>query len=98
LADDELLRVRGDTDSKKLASVIATDIRDGFSVTMRAIGAGAVNNSVKAVAIAQRMIDGAGDVLYLRPEFQDIIMPAGDVTTAIVLYVDILKAEAIGVL
>lgn len=83
-AEETVLWVKGSSSPTALASTIAHGIYDGKKVSLRAIGAGAVNQSVKAVAIAQSYVGARGFVLAMRPGFTDVDMPEGTVT-AIVL-------------
>lgn len=81
-----VLRVAGGTPANELAAAISHGVYDGRSITLRAIGAGAVNQAVKGVAIAQSLVGARGLVLSVRPGFQEVEMPDG-LTTAIVLRV-----------
>ena len=84
--DDVLYRVRATTDAKDLGNKIAYTVRDGKTIILRAIGAQAVHQAVKAGAIARGLLAANGRDLYLAPGFQDVPMPDG-VTTANVLRV-----------
>jgi stage V sporulation protein S len=85
--NEGMLRVKGSTSATALASTIAHGIYEGKAVSLRAIGAAAVNQSVKAVAIAQSYVGAKGKILSMRPGFADVTMPDG-VVTAIVLYIE----------
>lgn len=89
IEDDEMLRVKGSTSATALASTLAHGIYEGRPMTMRAIGAAAINQSMKAVAIAQSYVGARGFILYVRPGFTDVQMPDG-VVTAMIFHV---KAE-----
>jgi stage V sporulation protein S len=84
---DVILRVQGRTNAAKLASAISHAIYDNRNVTLRAIGAGAVNQSVKGVAIAQGFVGPRGFVLHLMPGFTTVTMKDGEDISAIVLKV-----------
>lgn len=84
--EDGILRVKNSSNASKLASAISHAIYDGKKVTLRAIGAGAVNQSVKAIAIAQSYVGPRGIVLYTRPGFATVKMADAEVS-AIVLHV-----------
>lgn len=75
-----LLRVRASSDATRLASAISHALYDGKEVALRAIGAGAVNQSVKALAIAQSYVGPKGLSLTCRPGFVTVQMDDGEVT------------------
>jgi stage V sporulation protein S len=78
--NEKLLKVKGSTSAPSLAATIAHGIYDGNDIVLRAIGAAAVNQAVKAVAIAQSYVGLKGKILHMRPGFTDIEMPDGTVT------------------
>jgi stage V sporulation protein S len=84
--NEVLLRVKNSSPPAQLAAAISHAVYDGKSVTLRAIGAGAVNQGVKAIAIAQGYVGQRGLTLLVRPGFQTVQMPDRDVS-AIVLKV-----------
>lgn len=84
--EDGVLRVSNSSNASKLASAISHAVYDGKKVKLRAIGAGAVNQAVKAIAIAQAYVAPRGIVLYTRPGFTTVKMSDGDIS-AIVLHV-----------
>lgn len=81
---ETVLRVKGSSSATALASAISHGIYDGKKITLRAIGAAAVNQAVKAVAIAQSYVGAKGLTLSMRAGFTDVTMPDG-VVTAIIL-------------
>lgn len=85
-SDEDVLRVSGGTSAHDLAAAISHGIYDGKRPVLRAIGAGAVNQAVKGVAIAQSFVGSRGLVLSIRPGFAEVAMKDG-MTTAIVLRV-----------
>lgn len=84
--EDTVLRVSAGSSAPALAAAIAHAVYANKKVVLRAIGAGAVNQSVKAVAIAQGYVGQRGITLAVRPGFVTVKMPDGDVS-AIVLRV-----------
>jgi stage V sporulation protein S len=82
--EEDVLRVSGGTSAHDLAAAISHGIYDGKRPVLRAIGAGAVNQAVKGVAIAQSFVGSRGLVLSIRPGFQEVQMKDGT-TTAIVM-------------
>ena len=65
----EDLKVASGTSCTKLAGAIAGIILKGNECTMTSIGAGALNQSIKAVCIAQRMLAPNGIIISVRPGF-----------------------------
>jgi stage V sporulation protein S len=84
--DVGVLRVKSSSAPAPLASAISHAVYDGKPVTLRAIGAGAVNQAVKAVAIAQSYVGQRGLVLTCRPGFVTVTLDGKD-TSAIILKV-----------
>ena len=82
--EEDVLRVSGGTSAHDLAAAISHGIYDGKRPVLRAIGAGAVNQAVKGVAIAQSFVGSRGLVLSIRPGFVEVQMKDGT-TTAIVM-------------
>jgi stage V sporulation protein S len=70
------LKVSNQTDAKSLAGAIASCTREGSRVELTAIGAGSVNQSIKAIAIARQYVDEEAIDLSCRPEFIEVNMEA----------------------
>jgi stage V sporulation protein S len=85
--DETILRVKNTSSASSLASAISHAVYDGKKVVLRAIGAAAVNQAVKAAAIAQSFVGTRGLVLYFRPGFDTVTMPDGQEISAVVLRV-----------
>lgn len=69
------LKASKQTEPKKLAGAILGAVhKNGGSVDLQAIGAGAVNQAVKAIAIVDRIITGDGDSRKIKtiPGFVDL--------------------------
>ncbi len=79
-AEETLLKVKSSSNAPNLASAIANNVYDGKNVVLRAIGAGAVNQAMKAIAIAQSYVGPRGKVLSCRPGFTTVHMPDGDIS------------------
>lgn len=84
---DEVLKVAASSPPGTLASAIAHAIYDNKPVTLRGVGAGAVNQAVKAIAIAQSYVAPRGITLTCRPGFVDVTMPDGKVMSGIAIRV-----------
>jgi stage V sporulation protein S len=82
-SDERILRVSASSSATSLASAISHAVYDGKKVTLRAIGAGAVNQAVKAVAIAQGFVGLRGISLLVRPGFTTVKMQDADVSAII---------------
>lgn len=70
------LRVSGTTSTQELAAAISHAIYNNHKVTLRAIGAGAVNQAVKGIIVAQGFTAQRGLILATRPGF--LTVPIGD--------------------
>ncbi|HPE69331.1 MAG TPA: stage V sporulation protein S [Thermotogota bacterium] len=78
----EVLKVSSNSNPNKVAGAIAGELGKNQSVELQAIGAGAVNQSVKAVAIARRFLEEQNRDLYMVPGFEDVTID-GETRTAI---------------
>jgi stage V sporulation protein S len=78
----ETLKVSGSSDPKSVAGAIAAVVRDEGKVELQAIGAGAINQTVKAIAISRGYVAPIGMDLIMIPEFIEIDVD-GEVRTAI---------------
>lgn len=79
-SEDTVLRVKATSSPASLASAVSYAVYDNKKVVLRAIGAGAVNQAVKALAIAQGYVGQRGVVLSVRPGFTTVTMPEGDIS------------------
>ena len=68
----QIMRVRTDSAPQKVAGAILYEVREGSDVQLHAIGAGAVNQALKAVAIARGFAAPQGMDLVCIPGFFDI--------------------------
>jgi stage V sporulation protein S len=82
--EDNILRVRAGSNPQNVASSIAHAIYDSKPVKLRAVGAGAVNQAIKAVAIARGYVAPRGINLSVIPGFQTVTGEEGEIS-AIVL-------------
>lgn len=80
---EQILRVSASSSATSLASAISHAVYDSKKVTLRAIGAGAVNQAVKAVAIAQSFVGQRGISLLIRPGFTTVQMKDAEVSAII---------------
>jgi stage V sporulation protein S len=68
-ADRLVFRVRSSTSSTDLGSAVAHGVMGGREVEMRAVGAGAINQAVKAIPIAKGFVVGFGVQLIFDANF-----------------------------
>jgi stage V sporulation protein S len=66
------LRVSASSRPKAVAGAICAVIKESGPLEIQAVGAGAVNQAVKAVAIARGYLSPDGFDLILRPEFMEL--------------------------
>lgn len=69
------LKVAGGSNVKGLAGSIAKCIEEGKNVELLSIGASAVNQAVKGVALARGYLASNGRDLYLAPGFDNVMLP-----------------------
>jgi len=86
------LRVASTSNTTALAGAIAWRVRQEGQVEVEAIGAGAVNQAVKAVAVARTYVALEGIDLRITPYFVTIDM-AGERRSAIRLRVSTCQPE-----
>ncbi len=82
----EVLKVSSKSNPNSVAGALAGVIREHGSAEIQAVGAGAINQSVKAIAIARGFVSPSGIDLICIPAFSDIIID-GEERTAIKLIV-----------
>ncbi|MBN1888187.1 MAG: stage V sporulation protein S [Thermoflexales bacterium] len=70
----DMLKVSSKSRPSAVAGAIAGVMREHGSAEVRAIGAGAVNQAVKAVAIAGRFLGEDNIVITCRPQFEEIVL------------------------
>lgn len=73
--EENVLRVKSASNPQAVAAAVAHAIYDGRPPTLRAIGAGAVNQAVKALAIASGYCAQKGIHISVRPGFTTITVP-----------------------
>lgn len=78
----EVLKVSSTSKPKSVAGALAAVLREKGTVEVQAVGAGAVNQSVKAIAIARGFVAPNGIDLVCIPAFSEIDID-GEERTAI---------------
>lgn len=82
MAEMEVLKVAANSNPVAVAGALAAIIRDKGNVELQAIGAGAVNQAVKAIALARGYVAPSGIDLVCVPAFSDVEIE-GEERTAI---------------
>ncbi|NLW16275.1 MAG: stage V sporulation protein S [Firmicutes bacterium] len=83
----ELLRVSAKSNPNAVAGALAGVIRERGAAEIQVVGAGALNQAVKAIAIARGFVAPSGIDLICIPAFADIVID-GEERTAIKLIVE----------
>jgi len=83
----DVLKVSSKSNPNSIAGALAGVIREKGSAEIQAVGAGALNQAVKAVAIARGFVAPSGIELICIPAFTDIQID-GEQRTAIKLLVE----------
>lgn len=89
----EFLKVSSKSSPASVAGAIAGMVKDGVPVNMQCVGAGAVNQAIKAVAIARGFLIPTGYDISCAPVFSDIIIN-GESRTAIRLSIYVHSISA----
>lgn len=77
-----LLKVSSKSSPASVAGAIAGMVKDKTPVEIQAVGAGAVNQAIKAVAISRGFLSPVGIEVSCTPSFADIVID-GQYRTAI---------------
>lgn len=78
----DVLKVSANSNPKSVAGALAAVLRERGSAELQAVGAGAVNQAVKAIAICRGFVASNGVNLVATPAFADIFIE-GEERTAI---------------
>lgn len=78
----DYLKVSSKSSPASVAGAIAGMVKDGVPVNMQCVGAGAVNQAIKAMAIARGFLIPTGVDISCAPTFSDILIN-GESRTAI---------------
>jgi stage V sporulation protein S len=83
----DVLKVSSKSNPNSVAGALAGVVRSNGSVEIQVVGAGALNQAIKAVAIARGYMASSGMDLMCRPTFADIRID-GESRTAIRLQIE----------
>ena len=86
----EVLKVSSKSKPNSVAGALANAFRDKQSIEIQAVGAGSLNQAIKAIAIARGYVAPTGKDLICIPAFSDIVID-GEERTAIKLIVETRK-------
>ena len=82
-SEEPFLRVGAGSNPQSVASAVAHAIYDNRTVKLRAVGAGAVNQAVKAIAIARGYVAPRGLDLTCKPGFATIESRDGEISAIV---------------
>ena len=83
----EVLKVSAKSNPNSVAGALAGVLRERGNAEIQAIGAGALNQAIKAIAIARGFVAPSGKNLVCIPAFSDIAID-GEERTAIKLIIE----------
>lgn len=86
----EVLKVSSKSKPNSVAGALANAFREKQTVEIQAVGAGSLNQAIKAIAIARGYVAPTGKDLICIPAFSDIMID-GEERTAIKLIVESRK-------
>lgn len=86
----EVLKVSSKSKPNSVAGALANAFRDRTTVEIQAVGAGSLNQAVKAIAIARGYVAPTGKDLICIPAFSEVMID-GEERTAIKLIVESRK-------
>jgi stage V sporulation protein S len=76
----DILRVSAQSQPKSVAGALAAILREKSTAELQAVGAGAVNQAVKAIAITRGFVAPNGIDLVVVPAFSEIVIDGEDRT------------------
>lgn len=72
MSEVEVLKIAANSPPKAVAGALATVIRNNKNVELQAIGAGAVNQAIKAIIIARGYLSPNGIDIVFAPSFANV--------------------------
>lgn len=76
----DILKISAKSSPNSIAGAIAGLVKENGKAEMQAIGAGAINQAVKAVAIARGFVAPTGIELVCTPSFTEVMIDGGEKT------------------
>ena len=92
MGEQEVLKVSSKSSPHSVAGAMAGIVRQGRSAEVQVVGAGALNQAIKAVAIARGFVADSGLDLVCVPSFSEVDI-GGETRTALRLIVDDRSGE-----
>lgn len=86
----EILKVSSKSNPNSVAGALANIFKDNNSLEIQAIGAGALNQSIKSIIICRGFLAPSGKNITVVPSFSDIVID-NETRTAIKLLVNLSK-------
>lgn len=78
---DVIFRVAKDTDTKKLASAIFSNLKNTDSLVLSCLGVPAVNQAIKAIIIARSSSISNGFDIASYPHFSEVVISGEEKTS-----------------
>ena len=76
----EMIKVATNSSPSKVAGSLATIIREQKVVEIQTIGAGALNQAIKAIAIARGILVSSGIDIVVIPSFREVMINQSEKT------------------
>ena len=76
----EMIKVATNSSPSKVAGSLATIIREQRVVEIQTIGAGALNQAIKAIAIARGFLVSSGIDIVVIPSFREVMINQSEKT------------------
>ena len=76
----EMIKVATNSSPSKVAGSLATIIREQKVVEIQTIGAGALNQAIKAIAIARGLLVSSGIDIVVIPSFREVMINQSEKT------------------
>jgi len=77
----EMIRVSSKSQPSKVAGALTSLLREHQNVQIQVIGAAALNQAMKAIAIARGYVAPGGQEIYCIPSFYDLTIDGSVVTS-----------------
>jgi len=85
--EESVIRVKSSSNPTSLAQAVANSVYEGRRPVLRSIGAGAVNQAIKACAIARGYVAPKGLDLTIRPGFQTVEIDEQEISAITMLVI-----------
>ena len=89
----EIIKVSSKSNPNKVAGAIASIYRNNKELEIQTIGAGALNQAIKAIAIARGFVAPSGDNLVVIPSFNDLYINNEAKTAIKLLKLHLIKSH-----